>query len=250
MGRLAGKSTLVTGGSSGIGFATAQRFLEEGARVVVTASTQASAERAARELGGDTLGIGADARSLAAQRDLAAAAAAHLGRLDVAFLNAGVSDFRPFELHDEESFDRLFDINVKSLFFLVQALGPVLADGASVVVNSSNVAHGGHAYASLYAATKAATSALMRSWNAELLGSRGIRFNAVSPGPVDTPLYDKPGSPFTDGAAAQAALAPDIPVGRFGRPREIADLVVHLASDESAYTVGQDIVADGGRHLS
>lgn len=189
---------LVTGASSGIGFAAAERFLREGAQLVVAASTQVGAEEAARRLGHGTIGIGANATSLSEQQNLAARVAERFTRIDVAFLNAGIADFRPFGDHDERSYDQLFDVNVKGLYFLVQALEPVFADGASVVVTSSNVAHGAHAYANLYAATKAATSSLVASWNAELMPTRRIRFNAVSPGPIDTPCTTSRGLPSPD----------------------------------------------------
>ncbi|HEY8981552.1 MAG TPA: SDR family oxidoreductase [Streptomyces sp.] len=244
MNRLAGKRALVTGGTSGIGLETARRFVAEGADVLVTGVTPASIDNARQVLGDKVPVIRADARDLDAQRGLAERVRAHFGGLDVAFLNAGVSDWRPFEDHTEDSFDRLFDINVKSVFFLTQALIPVLADPSSVILNSSASAHGGYGRSNAYAATKAAVSSLMRSWNADLLSSHGIRFNAISPGPVDTPLYAKFGERR---AAMLEALGSGIPVKRVGLPEEIAEAVVYLASDASAFTVGQDLVLDGGQ---
>ncbi|NGY66081.1 SDR family oxidoreductase [Lentzea sp. NEAU-D13] len=250
MNRLAGKRALITGGTSGIGLETARRFVAEGARVLVTGVTPGSIENARQILGADVPVVRADARDLAAQRALADQVRDHFGQLDVAFLNAGVSDWRPFEDHTEESFDRLFDINVKSVFFLTQALLPILAKPSSVILNASNSAHGGYGYSNAYAATKAAVSSLMRSWNADLLASHGIRFNAISPGPVDTPLYSKLG---IEDPAQQAAvldgISSGIPLGRMGKAEEIAEAVVYLASDSSAFTVGQDLVLDGGQTI-
>ena len=244
MNRLAGKRALITGGTSGIGLETAQRFVAEGADVLVTGVTPASIDRARQILGDKVPVVRADARDLDAQRGLAERVREHFGELDVAFLNAGVSDWRPFEDHTEDSFDRLFDINVKSVFFLTQALIPVLANPSSVILNSSNSAHGGYGRANAYAATKAAVGSLMRSWNADLLKSHGIRFNAISPGPVDTPLYSKFGE---QRAAMLEAISSGIPVQRMGMPGESAEAVVSLGSDASAFTVGQDLVLDGGR---
>ncbi|GLP70269.1 short-chain dehydrogenase [Streptomyces sp. TUS-ST3] len=244
MNRLAGKRALITGGTSGIGLETAQRFVAEGADVLVTGVTPASIDKARQVLGDKVPVVRADARDLDAQRGLAERVRENFGELDVAFLNAGVSDWRPFEDHTEDSFDRLFDINVKSVFFLTQALIPVLANPSSVILNSSNSAHGGYGRANAYAATKAAVSSLMRSWNADLLKSHGIRFNAISPGPVDTPLYSKFGE---QRAAMLEAISSGIPVQRMGMPGEIAEAVVYLASDASAFTVGQDLVLDGGQ---
>ena len=238
MNRLAGKRALITGGTSGIGLETAQRFVAEGADVLVTGVTPASIDKARQVLGDKVPVVRADARDLDAQRGLAERVREHFGELDVAFLNAGVSDWRPFEDHTEDSFDRLFDINVKSVFFLTQALIPVLANSSSVILNSSASAHGGHGRSNAYAATKAAVSSLMRSWNADLLASHGIRFNAISPGPVDTPLYSKFGE---QRAAMLEAISSGIPVKRMGMPGEIAEAVVYLASDASAFTVGQDL---------
>ncbi|MEU1365619.1 SDR family oxidoreductase [Streptomyces sp. NPDC005803] len=250
--RLAGKRALITGGTSGIGLETAQRFVAEGARVLVTGVTPRSIEKARQILGEGVPVVRADARDLDAQRALVEQVREHFGQLDVAFLNAGVSDWRPFEAHTEESFDRLFDINVKSVFFLTQALVPVLAHPASVILNSSNSAHGGYGASNAYAATKAAVSSLMRSWNADLLTSHGVRFNAISPGPVDTPLYSSAKLGIEDPAQQAAVLdgiSSGIPLGRMGRPEEIAEAVVYLASDASAFTVGQDLVLDGGQTI-
>jgi NAD(P)-dependent dehydrogenase (short-subunit alcohol dehydrogenase family) len=247
--RLEGKRALVTGGTSGIGMEVAKRFVAEGARVVVTGVTPSSISKAEVELGPNVLVVSADARDLAAQRGLADVLAERFGQLDVAFLNAGVSDWRPVEQHDPDSFDRLFDVNVKSVFFLTQALLPVFARPASVILNSSTSAHRGYQNSNLYAASKAAVVSLMRSWNADLLAARGVRFNAVSPGPVATPLYDKLGIPSEYHEAAMIDIAAGIPLGRFGRPEEIASAVVYLASDESAFTVGADIVIDGGQDV-
>jgi NAD(P)-dependent dehydrogenase (short-subunit alcohol dehydrogenase family) len=248
MNRLAGKRALITGGTSGIGLETARRFVAEGARVLVTGVTPGSIKKARQILGEDVPVVRADARDLDAQRALVELVREHFGQLDVAFLNAGVSDWRPFEDHTEESFDRLFDINVKSVFFLTQALVPLLTNPASVILNSSNSAHGGYGASNAYAATKAAVSSLMRSWNADLLSSHGIRFNAISPGPVDTPLYAKLGieDPGQQ-AAVLDGISSGIPLGRMGRSEEIAEAVVYLASDASAFTVGQDLVLDGGQ---
>ncbi|MFE7272584.1 SDR family oxidoreductase [Streptomyces sp. NPDC057623] len=252
MNRLAGKHALITGGTSGIGLETAQRFLAEGARVLVTGVTPDSIEKARKILGEEVPVVRADARDLDAQRDLVEQVGRHFGRLDVVFLNAGVSDWRPFEAHTEDSFDQLFDTNVKGVFFLTQALLPVLANPSSVIINSSNSAHGGYGMANAYAATKAAVSSLMQSWNADLLASHGIRFNAISPGPVDTPLYSSAKLGIEDQAQRAVLLeniASHVPLGRMGRPEEIAEAVVYLASDAAAFTVGQDLVLDGGQTI-
>jgi len=250
MNRLAGKRALITGGTSGIGLETAQRFVAEGAHVLVTGVTPASIEKARQTLGDNVPVVQADARDLDAQRGLAQRVREHFGQLDVAFLNAGVSDWRPFEEHTEESYDRLFDINVKSVFFLTQALVPLLTNPSSVILNASNSAHGGYGRSNAYAATKAAVGSLMRSWNADLLTSYGIRFNAISPGPVNTPLYSKLGIEDSEQQlAVLEAISSGIPLGRMGKPEEIAEAVVYLASDASAFTVGQDLILDGGQTI-
>ena len=244
MSRLAGKRALITGGTSGIGLETAKQFLAEGAQVIVTGVTPANIDKARVELGDQALVLNVDAADMTAQRDLARTVQDRFGDLDIAFLNAGVSDWRPMEAHDEASFDRLFDVNVKSVFFLMQALIPVLNNPASVVLNSSASAHTAAATANAYAATKGAVSALMRSWNADLLKSHGIRVNAISPGPIATPFYDN--IPADHYQSVMERIRAGIPLGRLGEAEEIAKAVVYLASDESRFTVGADLVIDGG----
>lgn len=249
MSRLSGKRTLITGGTSGIGLATAKSFLEEGARVIVTGVNPDNLAKARAELGSEVLVLAADSASLSAQRDLAQAVAAEFGQLDIAFLNAGVSVWQPIEAWTEEAFDRSFAINVKGPYFLIQSLLPVFANPASVVLNTSINAHVGAARSSVYGATKAAFLNMSKTLSSELLG-RGIRFNAVSPGPVETPLYDKLGIPDAYREQANKDITASIPFGRFGTPEEVAEAVLYLASDESRWTVGSEIVVDGGRSLN
>jgi NAD(P)-dependent dehydrogenase (short-subunit alcohol dehydrogenase family) len=245
MNRLNGKRALVTGGTSGIGLETARQFLEEGARVAVTGTNPATLDAARKELGNEVLAIRADAGDVAGQRAVAEAIRQGFGGLDILFVNAGVADFRPVELWDEAGFDRSVAINLKGPFFLVQALLPVFANPASVVLNTSINARIGMPNSSVYAATKAGLISLARTLSGELI-QRGIRVNAVSPGPVSTPIYGKLGLSEDDLKAMTATIQGQIPAGRFGNPSEIAKAVVFLASDESAYTVGSELVIDGG----
>ena len=249
MSRLNGKRTLITGGTSGIGLATAKQFLEEGARVIITGVNPESISKAKAELGSEVLVLAANSASVLAQRELAEAVKSHYGQLDVAFLNAGVSVWRPIEEWDEAAFDQSFAINVKGPYFLVQALLPIFANPASVILNTSINAHVGSARSSVYAATKAAFLNLSKTLSSELL-PRGVRVNAVSPGPVETPLYDKLGIPDAYREQVNKEIVTTIPIGRFGKPDEVAKAVVYLASDESAWTVGSEIVVDGGRTLN
>lgn len=249
MSRLQGKRTLITGGTSGIGLATAKQFLAEGARVIVTGVNPDSIAQARAELGADVPVLRADSASVDAQKALAQAVKDRYGQLDVAFLNAGVSVWLPIDQWTEEMFDRSFDVNVKGPYFLFQALLPVFANPASVVLNTSISAHVGAQNSSVYAATKAALLNMSKTLSAEVLG-RGIRVNAVSPGPVETPLYDKLGIPEAYREQVNKDIAASIPLGRFGTPQEIANAVLYLASDESRWTVGTEIVVDGGRMLN
>ena len=249
MSRLQGKRTLITGGTSGIGLETARQFLAEGARVIVTGINPDSLAKASAELGPEVLVLRADSASVEAQKELAQAVQNHYGQLDIAFLNAGVSVWAPVGQWTPDMFDRSFDINVKGPYFLIQSLLPVFARPASVVLNTSINAHVGAANSSVYAATKAAFLSMSKTLSSELLG-HGIRINAVSPGPVDTPLYDKLGIPDAYRGQVNQDITASIPFGRFGTPEEVAKAVLYLASDESRWTVGAEIVVDGGRMLN
>ncbi|WP_244098639.1 SDR family oxidoreductase [Burkholderia gladioli] len=173
----------------------------------------------------------------------------HYGQLDVAFLNAGVSVWLPIEQWTEPMFARSLDVNLKGPFFLIQALLLVFANPASVVLNTSINAHVGAARSSVYAASKAALLSLSKTLSSELL-ERGVRINAVSPGPVDTPLYDKLGIPDAYREQVEREILASIPAGRFGLAEEVVSAVLHLASDESAWSVGCEMVVDGGRMLN
>jgi NAD(P)-dependent dehydrogenase (short-subunit alcohol dehydrogenase family) len=240
MNRLDNKRTLITGGSSGIGLETAHRFLQEGARVAITGSN-AKTLAAAREELGDVVAIQADAGDVSGQNKVADAIRNAFGGLDAVFINAGIGDFRPLEQWDEAGFDRSIAVNLKGPFFLIQALLPLLANPASIVLNTSINAHIGMPNSSVYAATKAGLISLARTFSGELI-SRGTRVNAVSPGPIATPLHGKIGM----GDNEIKGLVDQIPAGRRGLPKEIADAIVFFASDESTFTVGSELIVDGG----
>ena len=245
MNRLKGKRALITGGSSGIGLETARQFLREGARVAITGKNPGTLEAARKELGSDVLFISSDAGDVADQQAVVHNLRQAFGQLDILFVNAGIVDLKPVEQWDEGAFDRSFATNVKGPYFLVQALLPVFANPASIVLNASVNAHIGMPNTSVYAATKAALLSLARTLSGELI-SRGIRVNAVSPGPISTPLYDKLGLSEAERKTVTASIQSQVPLGRFGKPGEIANAVAFLASDESAFAVGSELLVDGG----
>jgi NAD(P)-dependent dehydrogenase (short-subunit alcohol dehydrogenase family) len=245
MNRLRDKRALITGGTTGIGLETARQFLHEGARVAITGRNPATLDAARKELGSDVLILPSDASDIAAQRAVAATLHEKFGGLDILFVNAGIAELRPVEKWDEAAFDRSFSINFKGPYFLVQALLPVFANPASIVINASVNAHLGMPNTSVYGATKAALLSLTRTLSGELI-SRGIRVNAVSPGPISTPLYGKLGLAEAELKTVSASIQSQVPAGRFGNSVEIAKAVVFLASDESSYTVGSELLVDGG----
>jgi NAD(P)-dependent dehydrogenase (short-subunit alcohol dehydrogenase family) len=245
MKRLDGKRALITGGTTGIGLETARLFVEEGARVAITGKNPATLEAARKELGGDVLVIASDASDVAAQKAVAEEIRRAFGGLDALFVNAGSADLRPVAQWDEAGFDRAFGLNLKGPYFLIQALLPVFANPASIVLNGSVNAHIGMANTSVYAATKAALISLTRTLSGELI-ARGVRVNAVSPGPVETPLYGKLGLSEADLKTVAASIRSQVPAGRFANAREIAQAVLYLASDESAFMVGGEMMIDGG----
>ena len=245
MSRLQNKTALITGGTSGIGLETARQFIAEGARVAVTGAGAAGIDAARAELGDKALVIQADAGNADGQKAVANAVRDAFGHLDILFVNAGLAEFGPVEQWSEAAFDKSVAVNVKGPFFLIQALLPVFSNPASIVLNTSINAHIGMPNSSVYALTKAALLSLAKTVSGELVG-RGIRVNAVSPGPIATPLYDKLGMSEADTKAMASQIRSQIPVGRFGSPSEVAKAIVFLASDESAYTVGSELVIDGG----
>lgn len=248
MGRLSGKRALITGGTTGIGRETAKQFLAEGARVAITGTNPANIEQARQELGPDVLVIRADAGSVEAQSAVVQAVKEKFGALDVLVINAGIAALKPIEGWDEAAFDQLIATNVKGPFFLLQKLLPILANPTSIVLNGSVNAHVGMPNSSVYGASKAALVSFARTLSGELI-SRGIRINVISPGPISTPLYGKLGFPTADLKTVAATIQSQVPAGRFGEPSEIAKAFVFLASDESAFTVGGELLIDGGLSL-
>jgi NAD(P)-dependent dehydrogenase (short-subunit alcohol dehydrogenase family) len=245
--RLKNKVAVITGGNSGIGRATAQRFLEQGARVVITGRNQQSLDETASALGahGQLLALKADAASSADMRRVFAETQAKFGAVDILFLNAGVAPVAPIEHMTEAAFDELYAINVKGVFFAVQQALPFLAASASIIINSSTANTKSLPNFVAYAGTKAAVRSFARGMSAEL-ASRGVRVNTVSPGPIGTPLWDKTGLTQEQTQAAGEQIAKMVPAGRFGTVEEIADAALFLASDESRYVVGADLYVDGG----
>ncbi|WP_312268640.1 SDR family oxidoreductase [Pseudescherichia sp.] len=245
MGRLADKYTLITGGTTGIGLATAQEFIAEGAHVAVTGRNPDTLADAKRILGDNAWVIPADAGDIAAQKQLAETIAARWPRLDAIFINAGDVTHGEIEAWDEAKWDRLMAINLKGPFFLIQALLPLLNNPSSVILCGSVSARIGLPASSVYAASKAGLLSLARTLSAELL-PRGIRVNGLSPGPVETPALGKLGLDAAALRAMQEEIIKLVPLGRMGTVRELAKAALYLASDDSSYTVGTDLLVDGG----
>ena len=245
MKSLEGKVAVITGGSSGIGLATAKLFQQAGARVAISGRNQQALDAAAKELGNGILTVRADAGKVQDAEALFAAVAGKLGRIDVLFANAGIGKFSPMQAVSEAFYDEIFDINVKGVFFTIQKALPFLNDKASIVLNSSVAGQSGLPNTSVYAASKAAVRSLARSLAAELAG-RGIRVNVVSPGPIETPIFGKTGLPQEDLDAFTAHIVSQMPLKRFGQPEEVAQTALFLASDASSYITGVELNVDGG----
>jgi len=245
MARLTGKVAVVTGGNSGIGLATAQRFHEEGAQVVISGRDQKTLDQAVKTIGGDIVAIRADVSKLADLDRLYKTVADKFGKIDVLFANAGIAKFAPVNDSTEILFDEVFDVNVKGVYFTIQKALPLLNDGASIIINSSVVNETGAAGASVYAATKAAVRSFARTLTTELV-DRGIRINVVSPGPITTPILGRTGLPQEQVDEFARDIVSKVPMKRFGKPEEVADTVLFLATPESSYITGVDINVDGG----
>jgi NAD(P)-dependent dehydrogenase (short-subunit alcohol dehydrogenase family) len=241
MKKLEGKVVLVTGGTSGIGLATAKRFVAEGAYVYITGRRQTELDSAVQEIGENARGVQGDVTNLEDLDRLFAAIKEEKGTLDVVFANAGWGEFVPLGSITEEHFDKTFDINVKGVVFTVQKALPLLKDGSAIVITGSMVSVLGQPAFSIYSATKAAVRSFARNWSVDLK-ERKIRVNVVSPGFIPTPGYDHLG--ITDEMLEVAVV--NVPLGRVGTPDEIAKTVVFLSSDDSSYITGIELFVDGG----
>jgi NAD(P)-dependent dehydrogenase (short-subunit alcohol dehydrogenase family) len=245
MGRLTGKTALITGGTTGIGLATARLFLEEGARVAITGQDAQRVAAAGRELGADALALRADVSSAADMAAVAGTLKSAFGSLDVVFANAGIAQPMPFPDVDAQHIDHQVDVNFKGVIYTVQSMLPLLNNPASVVLTGTTLAGQGVAGLSVYSATKAAVRALARTLSTEL-APRGVRVNVISPGLIETPIYGKLGLPPDAVQAWAAHLMAKVPAARFGQAAEVAKAVLFLASDDSSYMMGEHILFDGG----
>ena len=245
MNRLQNKTALITGGNSGIGFATAKEFLEQGATVIITGRNQASLQEAKQALQGKVHTILSDTSKLDDIHNLAKQVQQITPRLDVVFINAGIGKFAPIEAVTVEHYDEQFNINVKGAYFTIQEVLPLVNDGGSIILNTSINAHIGMANTSVYAATKAALLTLARTLSTELLPRR-IRVNAISPGPITTEILKKTGLTTEQVNGFKEALTNQVPLGRLGDPSEIAKVATFFASDDSSFVIGAELIADGG----
>jgi len=245
MGKLEGKIALVTGGNSGIGLATAKQFVNEGAYVFITGRRQQELDAAVKEIGKNVTAVKGDVAKLDDLDRVFAQIKRDKGKLDIVFANAGVAIYAPLGTITEEHFDTHFNINVKGVLFTVQKALPLLPDGASIILNASIVGSKGFPANSVYSATKAALRSFARTWTMDLK-DRHIRVNAVSPGPIETPGLKNLLASSEVGEQRANALSSGVPLGRLGRPDEIAKAVVFLASDDSSFVTGAELFVDGG----
>jgi len=239
------KTYLVTGGTTGIGAATVAALAEAGATVIATGRNPETLERARQSLPQNVELVASDAGNVENIKQLAAHIKEKYGTLDGVILNAGVAPFMPLEAWDESSFDTLFDVNVKGPFFLLQQVAPLLSEGASVVFNTSVVRDFGLAGAAPYGATKGALRSLIRGLSVEL-APRGIRVNAVAPGPIETPIYGKVGMPPAELEGFQQHMSSRVPLGRFGAAEDIASAFSYLLSPAAGFITGEELNVDGG----
>lgn len=239
------KVAVITGGNSGIGLASAQALAAAGAKVVISGRDEGALEESAAQINGEVLAVRADVTKLSDLDTLFDQTKSAFGSIDVLFVNAGLVIFNPLSEMSEENFDTVMDTNFKGAYFTVQKALPHLNDGASIILNTSINAHIGMPGSTVYAASKAALSSLIRTLSAELL-ERNIRVNAVSPGPIETPIFGKLGMDEAQTQEMAAGILGQIPVGRFGKAEEIANIVAFLASDNAPFIVGTEITADGG----
>jgi NAD(P)-dependent dehydrogenase (short-subunit alcohol dehydrogenase family) len=245
MSRLAGKVAVISGGTSGIGLAIAQRFVKEGARVLIFGHRRDALDEAVRLIGGNVTAVQADATRLEDLDRVADAVRSANGKVDVVVSSAGLVEQVPLPEITPDHYDRTFDLNAKAPLFLVQKMLPMMGSGGSIILVSSAMHYMGLPNHSTYAATKAALRSYSRTWAAEFSGS-GIRANTLSPGVVDTPMLDSQATTPEEAAAIREGYTNDTPMLRLARPEELANAALFLASDESSFMTGSDMVVDGG----
>ena len=239
------KVAVITGGNSGMGLATAQRFVAEGAYVFITGRRQSELDAAVKQISRNITGVRGDVSNLADLDRLYAKVKEQKGRIDILFANAGVGEFAPLGTITEAHFDKIFSINVKGLLFTVQKALPLFQDGSSIILNASVGASKGVGATSVYSASKAAIRSFARTWTVDLK-HRKIRVNTISPGPIDTPIFDSISQSEEEINQIKANLVAAVPIGRMGSPDEIAKAVSFLASDDSSYITGIELCVDGG----
>ena len=245
MKMLEGKVAVVTGGNSGIGLATAQRFVEEGADVFITGRRQSELDAAVKQIGKNVTGVQGDVSNLADLDRLYDTVKQQKGRIDVLFANAGIIELAPLGSITESHFDKIFNINVKGLLFTVQKALPLFQDGGSIILTASINSSKGFETSTVYSATKAAIRSFARTWTVDLK-HRKIRVNAISPGPIDTPIFNSAVQTEEEIEQIKASLVASVPMGRMGNPDEVAKAALFLASDDSGFITGIELTVDGG----
>ncbi|MFZ0511729.1 MAG: glucose 1-dehydrogenase [Candidatus Nitrosopolaris sp.] len=245
--RLGGKIAVITGGNSGIGLATAQRFADEGAYVFIAGRRESELDKAVKQLDKNVIGVQCDVSNLEELDRLYDTVKQQKGRIDILFANAGIAEFAPLGSITESHFDKIFNVNVKGLLFTVQKALPLFQDGGSIILTASVGGSKGFEGVSVYGATKAAIRSFARSWTVELK-NRKIRVNAVSPGPIATLMVSSVGMGLSEEQVEQfkTSIVNAVPLGRMGNPDEVAKAVSFLASDDSSYVTGIELFVDGG----
>jgi NAD(P)-dependent dehydrogenase (short-subunit alcohol dehydrogenase family) len=249
MSKLKDKTAIITGGNSGIGFATAELFAKEGARVIITGRREDAVKEAVQKLGQGVQGIVSDAGKMDDINVLHKKVSSIFSVVDILFMNAGVALFAPFDQTTEEAFDTLLNINLKGVFFTVQKLLPLLREDGSIILNSSILVHSGMANASAYAASKGAVLAFNKTLAVEL-APRNIRVNSISAGPINTTIYSKLGIPEEALQEFATGIQAKIPLKRFGEASDVAQAALFLASSESRFLTGSEITVDGGKQIA